>query len=342
MDKDLKKLIDETVYQFIENVCLCGENITDEDEFTDDGGKTWRHIKCGKFINENLPLSGEEKYYQQEPGGQMAAVNVDESNFRIYNSTLCPDLWDEYLHLDPEVRINLLRIAYDFYEKSKLSAPIIDVYLMGSIANYNWTSDSDADIHVIIDYSKLKMPEETAFKTVKMLSTTWNLEHQITVKNHKVEINLQNVKEVKPHVTGIYSLTKDQWVRKPFYQKVQVDKVSIQTKYSGMKKYIESVMNTRSRETMKKAKDYIDAFRQYGLDTRGELSIENIVFKILRSKGLIKALKDAITATYDKEMTVTETNHLYKNSVIVGNVDNNHNVINVRSDANHISYYYKR
>ena len=51
MDKDLKKLIDETVDQFIENVCLCEEN-----EFTDDG----------KFINEKLPLSGEEKYYKQE------------------------------------------------------------------------------------------------------------------------------------------------------------------------------------------------------------------------------------------------------------------------------------
>ena len=229
------------------------------------------------------------------------------SNFRIYNSTLCPDLWDEYLHLDPEVRINLLRMAYDFYRKSKLPASIIDIYLMGSIVNYNWTPDSDADIHVIIDYSKLKMPEETAFKTVKMLSTTWNLEHQITVKNHKVEINLQNSKEVKPHVTGIYSLVKDQWVRKPSHQNIQVDKVSIQTKYSGMKKYIESVINSGDRETIKKVKDYIDAFRQYGLDTRGELSIENIVFKILRSKGLIKSLKDAITKTYDREMTVTET-----------------------------------
>ena len=232
------------------------------------------------------------------------------SNFRIYNSTLCPDLWDEYLHLDPEVRINLLRMAYDFYRKSKFPSPIIDIYLMGSIANYNWTPDSDADVHVIIDYIKLQMPEETAFKTVKTFSENWNLEHKVTVKGHKVEMNIQNVKETKPHVTGIYSLIKDQWVRKPFQQNIQVDKSIIQSKYSGMKKYIESAMNNGNREEMKKAKKYIDAFRQYGLDTCGELSIENIVFKILRSKGLIKTLKDAITATYDKQMTVTEGNNL--------------------------------
>ena len=78
MDKDLKKLIDEVVNQFIENVCLCGEKIAEEEEFTDDGGKIWRHTKCGKIINEKLPPSGEEKYNKQEPGGQMSAVNVDE------------------------------------------------------------------------------------------------------------------------------------------------------------------------------------------------------------------------------------------------------------------------
>jgi hypothetical protein len=217
-------------------------------------------------------------------------------------------MWDEYAHLDPRVRVNLLRMAYDFYEKSKLPSPIVDIYLMGSIANYNWTPDSDSDVHVIIDYNKLKMPPETANKTVKTVSANWNLEHQVTVKSHKVEMNLQNVNELKPHVTGIYSLIKDKWVRVPTKQNVQVDKMAIQSKYSGMKKYIESAMSSQSRETMKSAKEYVDAFRQYGLDTNGELSVENIVFKILRSKGIIKQLKDSINATYDREMTVAEGN----------------------------------
>lgn len=228
------------------------------------------------------------------------------SNFRIYNETLCPELWDEYQHLDPIVRLNLLRMAYDFYKKTKLPAPIIDVYLMGSVANYNWTPDSDADVHVIIDYNKLQMPQETAFKSVKIASAQWNSEHEVTVKNHKVEMNIQNVHEVKPHVTGIYSLVKDQWVRKPFKQNVRIDKSIIQVQYQAMKKYIESAMNSRNRDIMKYAKEYVDAYRQYGLDTCGELSYQNIVFKILRAKGIIKKLKDSINIVYDKEMTVNE------------------------------------
>ena len=89
------------------------------------------------------------------------------SNFRIYNNNLCPDLWDEYLKLNPKIRVNLLRMAYDFYRKTKLPAPIIDVYLMGSTASYNWTPDSDVDVHVIVDYNKLQMPLDTAIKTIK-------------------------------------------------------------------------------------------------------------------------------------------------------------------------------
>lgn len=228
------------------------------------------------------------------------------SSFRIYNKTLNPVLWDEYQHLNPEVRVNLLRMAYDFYEKSGLAAPIMDVYLMGSIASYNWTPESDADVHVIINFSQLQMPSETATDVAKTAGAQWNSQHNAFVKGFKVEMNIQNASEPKPYVAGIYSLVKDAWIRKPSHLDVNIDKVAIQSKYYGMKKYIESALQSGDRDIMKSVKKYLDAFRQYGLDTGGELSIENIVFKILRAKGIVKQLKDAINAVYDKEMSVKE------------------------------------
>lgn len=232
------------------------------------------------------------------------------SSFRIYNDKLCPVLWDEYKHLDPEVRVNLLRMAYDFYKKTKLIAPIIDIWLMGSIANYNWSPESDVDVHIMIDFSQLEMPPETASKVAKNAGAQWNNEHKIAVKGHKVEINIQSIKAKKPYITGIYSLINDLWIRVPAKQEFYVDKSLIQSKYAGMKKYIEDSIKTGDIESMKNAKDYLDSFRQYGLDSNGELSIENIVYKILRSKGIIKLLKDSITRTYDGEMTVKETDLL--------------------------------
>ena len=275
-----------------------------------------------EFVNEvlppegDLPIGGEEKYLKQHPGGQMSTANVDghawgenitnESNFRVYNTTLCPVIWGNNQHLDPMVREHLLKIAYDFYEKTDLKAPILDVYLMGSIANYNWTPDSDADVHVIINFDQLQMPPDSVNSVVKTMGAQWNMEHKASVKGYKVELNIQNKKEEKPHVTGIYSLVNDIWVRKPSLQTVQVDTVAIQSKYRGMKRYIESSINSGNQELMKSAKKYLDAFRQYGLDTVGEISVENVVFKILRARGIVKKLKDSITIAYDTELSVKE------------------------------------
>ena len=228
------------------------------------------------------------------------------SNFRIYNDALCPDLWDSAQHLNPKIRANLLQMAYDFYEKTELPAPIIDVYLMGSGANYNWTPDSDVDVHVIIDYTKLQIPPEPAFKTVKTAGAQWNLEHNVLIKGHKVEMNIQNYAEQKPYVTGIYSLIKDQWVRKPSKTSFQLDKQVLKAQYEAMKTYVKNTVASRNRDQMKAAKKYLDTYRQYGLDTNGELSYENIIYKMLRARGLIKLLKDSITQVYDQEMTVDE------------------------------------
>jgi len=232
------------------------------------------------------------------------------ANFRIYNETLCPYLWDEAQHLNPKVRANLLQMAYDFYEKTKFPAPIIDVYFMGSAANYNWNAESDVDVHVIIDYTKLQMPPEAAIKAVKTAAQQWNAEHNVMVKGHKVEMNLQNFAEQKPYVTGIYSLVKDQWIRKPFKMPLRIDRNVFKIQYGAMKGYVQNAINSKNREKMKAAKKYLDAYRQYGLDTYGELSYENLVFKILRSRGLIKQLKDGIVSVYDQEMTVKESDYI--------------------------------
>jgi hypothetical protein len=213
--------------------------------------------------------------------------------------------------------MNLLRLAYDFYGKTRLPAPVVDVYLMGSIANYNWTADSDIDVHIIVDYSKLQMPPETAVKTVKTAGAQWNSEHEVTIKGFKVEMNIQNSAEQKPYVTGVYSLIKDQWVRKPFQMPLNIDRNVLKFQYSTMKQYLQNALGSGNREQMKVAKKYLDAYRQYGLDTYGELSYENIIFKILRSRGLIKQLKDSITAVYDKTMSMKEEflDHLPEDNV---------------------------
>lgn len=273
------------------------------------------------FFKNGLPIGGEAKYNNQTVGGQFSTSNVDEviqelqaieeDAFRIYNEKLCPALWDNNEMLDVEVRIGLLKVAEDFYKHTEFSAPIVDVYLMGSIANYNWTTESDVDVHIMIDFNNLGIPPNTVKEVVKTASANWNAEHEVIAKGHKVELNIQDINEQKPHVTGIYSLKQNMWIRKPVKQNVQINKMLVQAKYKAMKKYIEAVISSGDREAMKQTKKYIDAFRQYGLDTGGEMSVENIVFKALRAKGFLTNLKTASIDVYDNEMSIKETN--YKN-----------------------------
>ena len=82
------------------------------------------------------------------------------SKHRIYNEILCPEFWNSQNQLNPEIRKNLLQASLDFY-KNKSYCTVVDIYLMGSIANYNWNDYSDADVHIIIDFKQLAMPVET-------------------------------------------------------------------------------------------------------------------------------------------------------------------------------------
>ena len=57
---------------------------------------------------------------------------------RFYNDELNPIFWQDNT-FNAEIRTTLLQIAHDFYSDLKIEAPIEDIQLTGSLANYNWT-----------------------------------------------------------------------------------------------------------------------------------------------------------------------------------------------------------
>ena len=77
---------------------------------------------------------------------------INESEF--YKKGLHPSFWSGE-EFNPEIRTKLLQIADDFYTDLKVEAPIADIQLTGSIANYTWTENSDLDIHVLFDFSEI-------------------------------------------------------------------------------------------------------------------------------------------------------------------------------------------
>jgi hypothetical protein len=65
-------------------------------------------------------------------------------------------------------------------------------------------------------------------------------------------------------------------------------------------------LSKHDETALKSLLDKLYKYRQSGLDKGGELSEENIVFKIIRAYGYLDKIKDNIAKNYDKKMSVKE------------------------------------
>ena len=221
---------------------------------------------------------------------------------RIYNDILNPVIWDNN-KLNPEIKEKLLQIGKDFYADTETDAPLKDILFVGSLANYNWSDTSDFDVHVVIDFKDVDGNVELVEKLVNALKSKWNDEHDIHLKGHNVEVYIQDVTK-ENRSTGVYSLMQDKWLSEPQKENIQIDKEKIQEKYNDTVRKINSAIKSQDINKLKTiVKDVYD-MRQAGLDKSGELSTENLVFKILRNRNYIEKLKQEIINLYDKKQSL--------------------------------------
>ena len=226
--------------------------------------------------------------------------------YRIYNDTLNPNIWNPDNTLKPEVRSALIKIAQDFYTDSELKAPIQDIYILGSVANYNWGTHSDIDLHVLVDFSKIGSDKDLVKKLADNIKANWNKKHNITIKGYKVETYIQDINETN-RAMGVYSVLNNKWIKVPQKLSLNLDKSNIQKLYSTIVLQIRNAVKTKNIEELKRILKSIYNMRETGLSKGGEFSTENIVFKLLRSKKHIDAIKDTISKTYDQQHSLKES-----------------------------------
>lgn len=232
-------------------------------------------------------------------------------NYPLYNDKLAP-IWtinEDGPKLDNEVRQQLLKVAMDFAkeikENNELPFKIEDIVIIGSITNYNWTPYSDIDLHISTDYSKLGMDKERAQTMFDAIKAGWNNKHNIKMKGFDVELYVEDI-GAEQVTASKYSVLKDEWIREPKKESPNFNKELIKKKYNEYKGEIDNLIKQHDETKLKKLLEKIYNYRQAGLDKGGELSEENIVFRILRAKGHLDKLKDNITKVYDKKMSVKE------------------------------------
>jgi len=226
-----------------------------------------------------------------------------------YQKNLCPDVWENKIFIS-RIEEKLLRIARDFYEELDVEAEIKDIILTGSLTNYNWNKNSDFDVHILMDFSEVDDNVELVKKAFDGQRFMWNIRHNIIIKEHDVELYVQDVNEENIS-SGCYSLMNHKWIKEPSYNPPDVDTKDVDVKYDARafdidefeklaNKKLDPYDSEQYYNKAKELKNKIMKSRKEGLSDSGEFSIENLVFKKLRNEGKLKKLIDSIGILYDK------------------------------------------
>lgn len=235
-------------------------------------------------------------------------MNLKElDSFRIsdaisFHDKLNPKLWNN-TRLRPEVKQQLLIIAEDFLEELGISGlDVIDMTVSGSNAAFSYTPNSDLDLHILVDMSKL--PNDEVYRELfTAKKSLYNDSHDIKIHGIPVELYVQDARE--PVVSlGEYSLTNDNWLKIPSKRRANFDQTATKTKYEKLLTLIELALKSRKYSKVSNIAKTIKRYRQSGLDKGGEFGPENLAYKALRAQGYITKLYDLRDKLHSEKLTI--------------------------------------
>lgn len=236
--------------------------------------------------------------------------DVRFSSKTILKKDLNRNIWDKNDKMNSDVKRALLKISKLFWEYLGISEKPLDVVVRGSIANYNWTANSDIDLHLIFDFKKINKDVDFVRNFLDSKRFFWNMSHNISVKGFDVELYSENEGDENSSLST-YSLYKNDWIKEPKKtEKLEIDEDEVKTKASGLINSIEALYKIKKddvrHKAAKKLQGKIKKMRQAGLSKDGEFSSENLAFKVLRKTGYLDKLWNIIEKSLDKSLTLNE------------------------------------
>ena len=221
-----------------------------------------------------------------------------------------PHIWERN-KLKDHIASHLYKIAKNFFKGLDLDWKLVkDVILTGSLANYNWSKYSDVDLHILVDFRDIDENEKLVKDFFKNATIIWNKTHTIKVKGHLVELYIQDSREPH-HSTGVYSIKYDRWNKMPSQYSPEIDYANVRKKSATLMNEIDEIYELFAEKSYKEAyteaekmKERIRNFRQAGLETGGQYSVENLVFKLLRRNDYLQKLSSLKILSYDNLMSI--------------------------------------
>ena len=241
---------------------------------------------------------------------ELDSDDVDLTSFKP-RETLSSDIWEND-KINSRVRLQLLDIADDFIDFLGFDdAKHKDVVLTGSICNFNWSEQSDIDMHIIYDFEDISDNVELIRAYADAKKNEWNDMHEsLTIYGFNVELYVEDVKE-KAVSKGVYSLERNEWLQKPSHEGMELpDTAEVQEIASEIATMIEELEESYEAceidsdlERLLNASEgligYVHSMRKKQLGSNGEMSVGNIVYKYLRREEYMNRLYDLQNRIYD-------------------------------------------
>ena len=253
-----------------------------------------------------------EEIKQREPM-QIAKALVEEGivDFRMFediekHDTLNPKLFNGE-ELKQEVKEAIQKIVDEFIKElneDEVNFTLKDIILLGSNVSYNYTKDSDLDIHLIADSSALDCSESLIDKLYGAYRSIFNKNYDITIKGIPAEIYVE-LDEPKAMSNGIYSLNNG-WIKKPEVKEIpDLDEEAFDNLFTIWENdYFDLLERDSTSDEVAQFIENIYELRKESIAEEGEYGLGNLVFKEFRNLGYLDRLKDLRKELKGKELSL--------------------------------------
>ncbi len=231
---------------------------------------------------------------------------VKESTLQ-YHEQLNPKIWENMM-LKPEIRGKLLQIASQWAAFANIPMELAqDIIITGGNCNYNYTDQSDIDLHIVIDRNLINPDRAFVDDYLQDKKILWTLSHPgINIKGYPVELYAQDLDEQPHEGQGVYSLTNDTWIQAPRYLGMDFENnYHLKMKVQFYMDLIDKMIGQKaSKDTMDTIKQRIRQMRGDSIKQGGEFAFGNLVFKELRNMGYLDKMDDYEKTMQDKALSL--------------------------------------
>jgi len=271
-----------------------------------------KNYLVGKGLLKGDFLKNYIKIAINNPQINLAISNILKDNLHEAiekHDKLNPKLWNVDATLKSEVKDKILEIVKEFetnLAEDNIKFNVKDIILVGSNVNYNYTKDSDLDIHIITDTSSLNCPDNLYPALYSAYRSLFNKNLDIEFYGIPVEIYIET--EESPRVSnGCYSVSQDKWINEPKIENIpDYDEEQLNNLIMEWETKYHELLNkdNLTADDINSFIEQIYELRKEGLASGSEWDVKNLTFKEFRNRGYLDHLKELKNEIRGKELSL--------------------------------------